>query len=66
MGWSNYILKKYRDYRLDEIEEQIKKEEKIEKSNLDGDESIFLAQFSKLGKALDFAYIYGKKIIKNS
>ena len=57
--------KNIEDYRLDEIEEQRKREEKIEKSIFDGDESIFLDQFSKWGKALDFAYIYGKKNSKN-
>ena len=53
------------DYRKFEIIEQkekyIKKDTPIEKSGFNGDESIFLDQFSKWGKALDFAYIYGKK-----
>ena len=49
------------DYRNDEIKEQSKNSETIVKSNFEGDESFFLDQFSKWGKALDFAYLYGKK-----
>ena len=49
------------DYRNDEIKEQSKNTETINQSNYDGDESFFLDQFPKWGKALDFAYLYGKK-----
>ena len=33
----------------------------VERSNYKGNETIFLDQFSKWGKALDFAYLYGSK-----
>ena len=53
------------DYRNYEIKEQRKKyqenDEPIKKSNFNGDESLFLDQYSKWGKALDFAYMYGPK-----
>ena len=49
------------DYRIDEIERQKNQTEKIEKCNFKGNESIFLDQFSKWGKALDFAYLYGEQ-----
>jgi len=54
--------KNIEDFRIDEINEQRKKKEiLIEDSDLSGNESIFLDQFSKWGKALDFAYLYGDK-----
>ena len=53
--------KNIEDFRIDEINEQRKKKEIIESSDLNGNESIFLDQFSKWGKALDFAYLYGDK-----
>ena len=49
------------DYRFDEIEEQRKHFQKFEKNNFTGNESLFLDQSSKWGKALDFAYLYGKR-----
>ena len=53
--------KSIEDYRNDEIKEQSKKSETIIKSYFKGDESLFLDQFPKWGKALDFAYLYGEK-----
>jgi len=53
--------KSIEDFRIDEIYEQITKIEIIESSDLSGNESIFLDQFPKWGKALDFAYLYGNK-----
>ena len=55
------LLKDIEDYRIDEINEQLCKEEVIDKSNFNGNESIFLDQLSKWGKALDSAYLYGNK-----
>ena len=49
------------DYRLEEIEEQRKEKQEFDKGLIDGDSSIFLDQYSKFGKTLDFAYIYGNK-----
>ena len=49
------------DYRYDELNKQRKSEQKFNKSIYSGDESIFLDQYSKFGKTLDFAYLYGKK-----
>ena len=49
------------DYRYDEINEQRKENQEFNKSLYSGDESIFLDQFSKFGKTLDFAYLYGRK-----
>ena len=55
--------KNIEDYRNDEIvKQQHKKEKTIKKSNYyTGDESLFLDQFSKWGKTLDFAYLYGSR-----
>ena len=53
--------KKLEDYRTDEIEEQKKKEQIFQENDFNGDLPIFLDQISKYGKALDFAYLYGKK-----
>ena len=58
------ISKNIEDYRQDEINEQKKKEQKIGISNYNGDISLFLDQFSKWGKTLDFAYMYGPKNTK--
>ena len=55
------LLKDIEDYRIDEINEQLCKEEVIDKSNFNGNESIFLDQLSKWGKVLDSAYLYGNK-----
>ena len=55
------FLKNIEDYRADEINKQRKSNESFNKSEYNGDESIFIDQFSKWGKALDFAYIYGEK-----
>ena len=55
------LMKNIEDYRIDEINEQLYKTESIEESGFNGDESIFLDQLSKWGKALDFAYLYGNK-----
>ena len=55
------FAKSIEDYRNDEIKEQSKKSETIIKSDFKGNESLFLDQFSKWGKALDFAYLYGEK-----
>ena len=53
------------DYRLDEIDIQKNNEELIKKNdNYKGDESIFLNQYNKRGKTLDFAYLYGEKEAK--
>ena len=49
------------DYRLEEIKEQRKEKQIFTKSLINGDDSIFLDQYSKFGKTLDFAYIYGDK-----
>jgi len=49
------------DYRLEEIEEQRKEKQEFDKGLIDGDCSIFLDQYYKFGKTLDFAYIYGNK-----
>ena len=54
--------KNIEDYRFDEINNQINEEEIIVKNDdFTGDESIFLDQFNKRGKTLDFAYLYGTK-----
>ena len=54
--------KNIEDYRFDEIDIQNQKEKMIENNNnYKGDESIFLNQFNKRGKTLDFAYLYGNK-----
>ena len=66
-GLSNEAIilsKNIEDYRQDEIKEQRKKEQKIEKNKYDGNISLFLDQFSKWGKTLDFAYMYGPKYKK--
>lgn len=55
------LLKSIEDYRLDEVKEQIKKKQKFTPTIYTGNESIFLDQFSKFGKTLDFAYLYGNK-----
>ena len=55
------LLKSIEDYRLDEVKEQIQKKQKFTPKIYTGNESIFLDQFSKFGKTLDFAYLYGKK-----
>ena len=55
------LSKTIEDYRLEEVKKQIKKKQKYDEIFYDGDESIFLDQFSKFGKTLDFAYLCGKK-----
>ena len=49
------------DYRKDEIKKQRKEKQEFSKSLIDGNKSIFLDQYSKFGKTLDYAYIYGTK-----
>ena len=63
-GLSNEAIaysKNIEDYRVDEIIKQNNQIQEFEKSNFKGDEKLFLDQFSKWGKALDFAYLYGSK-----
>ena len=55
------LSKTIEDLRLDEVKKQIKKKQAFNANLYSGDESIFLDQFSKFGKTLDFAYLYGKK-----
>ena len=56
--------KNIEDYRNDEIEIQKKQCKNFEKSNFIGSRPIFFEQYSKWGKALDFAYLYGNKYNK--
>ena len=49
------------DYRYDELKELRKNEQKYDKGIYNGNESIFLEQYNKFGKTLDFSYIYGNK-----
>ena len=49
------------DYRLDEIKEQRKVKQEFDKGLINGDQSIFLDQYSKFGKIFDYAYIYGNR-----
>ena len=61
---TSFFSKTIDDYRQMEIDEQIKEKQNIENSQLDGNESLLLDQFSKTGRTLDYAYMYGKKYSK--